>query len=94
MRRVLGGQGVTQVTPPNSCRIAGGWLRCLRASVSPCARGCCTTGAASSLFAGSGVGWVVVPKRPTAIPLPQLVSSHSHRDQWDQTPLGVDLNPN
>lgn len=44
-----------------------------------------------------GVGWVVVgmvvPERPPAIPLPQPLSSHPHRDQWDQNPLGEDLNP-
>lgn len=84
-------------SPPHPClcRIAGDWLQCLRASVSPCARGCCTTGAASSLFAAwwGGVG-MVVPERPAAIPLPQLFSSCSHWGQWDENPLGVDLNPN
>lgn len=45
-----------------------------------------------------GVGWVVVvgmvvPKRPPAIPLPQPLSSHPHRGQWDQNALGADLNP-
>lgn len=40
------------------------------------------------------MGMVVPETPPPAIPLPQLLSSHPHRGQWDQNPLGVDLNPN
>lgn len=69
---------------PCLCRIAGDWLWCVRASVSPRARRCCATGTASSLFAGwrGGVGGGggdggprETPSHPTApaalIPSPQ-----------------------